>query len=186
MQSLPMGMIEDIAEANGIVLENISIECLLFVYALVFKDAGEMLEKKAEDITKKSIKDIRKALEEIHIKFGHLKGEGKLSEKRYSDIEQISPILETALSHLIAALNMYDQTIPDPQQRPEKLRLRREALRLYGEDLLACRRYVTEINYQIGWWCKEEKAKDCLSSISAPPSMPTDIAKEKRRKQKFA
>ncbi len=187
MPNSPAEMIEEIAEGKGIELENTSIECILYIYALVFRESEKILERKVETIPKKSIELIRNALDEIHIKFGHFKGEGKLEGKKYSDVEQISPLLEKALSHIIAALSIHNHTKPDPQQRAEKLSLTHLALRLYSEDLLACRRYITEINNQIGWWYKEEKAKDCLNISSAPPSTPTDIAKEKkRRNQKLA
>lgn len=186
MPNSTAGMIKDIAKANNIEPGNTSVECLLFIYALTFKESATILEKKVETISKKSIERIRNAFDEIHITFGHLKEEGKLKGKNYSDVEQISPLLETTIGRLIAVLSIHDLTKPDPQHRPEMLPARSEAIFLCGEHLLVCRRFVSTINNKIGWWCKEEKAKDCLNRNSAQPSTPTDMNKEKQKRQKLA
>src|SRR5260370_10351441 len=126
----PLGLIEEIARANNIELENASSDCLLLVYALTFNASQKILEKKFENVSKSSIERIRCAFEEMHIKFGYLKGDGEIKGKKYSDVEHIRPLMETVLGHLIAVLDIHDQTKPDPPPSPEKMRLRREALRM--------------------------------------------------------
>lgn len=162
MRDASIGLICEIAQNNHVNLKSRQIECLLLVYALVFKEACKMLDGKV--VSKIFIEKIENAFDEIHRELGYLKVKIDELERSYSDIETISPKLEKALSHLRAMLEVCDLTKPDPRQRPEKLRLRQEALRLYNEDLLACRRYVTEITYQVEWWCEEEDAKDCRSA----------------------
>jgi len=162
MQDASIGLICEIAQANHINLKSRQVECLLLVYALVFKEACTILDGKV--VSKHYIEKFENAFDEIHRELGHLKGKIKESERSYSDIEQITPTLEKAILHLRAMLEVCDLTKPDPKQRPEKLRLRQEALRMYNEDLLACRRYVAEITDQVGWWCEEEDAKDCKSA----------------------
>lgn len=179
-------MIKDIAKAHNIEIGNTSVECLLFVYGLAFKQSVEILEKKFEAIPKKSLNHIRDAFDEIHRTFGYLKEEGKLKGKNYSGVEQISPLMETVIGRLGATLSIHDLTKPDPQGHPEKLRARSEALYLCGEHLSTCRRLVSEINYKIGWWCKEEQARNCLNRRSEPPATPTNINKEKQRRRKLA
>jgi hypothetical protein len=186
MPNSTAAMIKDIAKANNIEIRNTSVECLLFVYGLTFRKSAEILEKRVETISKISLERIRKAFDEIHITFGHLKEEGKLKGKNYSGVEQISPLMETVIGRLIAALSIHDLTKPDPQGRPEKLEARSKALYLCGEHLSICRRLVSEINSKIAWWCKEEQARDCLNRRTAPPATPTDMNKEKQRRQKLA
>ncbi len=185
MLDSPSDLIEETAKANGIELENASPDCLLFVYSLTFKASQKTLEKKFEAISKRSIESIKSAFEKIHIQFGYLKEKGEIKGKKYSDVEHISPLMETVLGQLTAVLGIYEQMNPPPPLTPEKLRLRSVALQLCGEALPACRRHVSEINNKIGWWCKEEKAKVCQDPKSAQPSPPTNI-EEKKRKQKFA
>jgi len=186
MPTSPAAMIKQIAENNGIELEGTSVDCLLFIYALTFKESETILKKKVEKISKRSINRIREALDTINIEFGYLKGEGKLKGRNCSDVEHIRPIIQAAVGHLDAAFNIHDDTKPDPQQRPEKLRLRREALRLCGEDLSACLGCISYINGKIGWWCKKEKERDCLNGQSAPPPRPTHIGKARGSKRKLA
>ncbi len=186
MPNSTAAMIKDIAKANNIELGNTSVECLLFIYALTFRQSQTILEKKVETIPKRSLERIRNAFDEIRITFGRLKEEGKLKGKTYSDIVQISPLMEAATGLLVAVLSIHDLTKPDPQHRPERLNERVIALRLCGEHLSACHRVVSDINYQIGWWCKEEQARDCLNRKSAPPATATDMNKEKQRRQKLA
>jgi hypothetical protein len=186
MANSPAEMIKNFASARGIKLTHTSVECLFFIYASVFRESQETLEGKVEFIAKDSIERMREALEEIHITFAHLKEQGKLIGKNYSDAEQIRPIIEDALACLIGVLQVHDMTKTVKPERPEDLRMRLAALNICSTNLLACRSHISEINKLIGWRCEEEQAQECLQHKSTSPSSPTDIKKARAKRQKPA
>jgi hypothetical protein len=154
-------LIDSIATERHVLLDDASFECSCFIYAHVLYISGKRLEKRT--LNKISLIEMECALDRIHCQINHFKVRGIISEdsQMYSDIDCISPILEIVISRLRTLIEIYDETLPNPRQKPEKLRLRSEALTVLNQGLLECRRYLIEINGCVNWWGNEVQIKSC-------------------------
>jgi hypothetical protein len=157
----PIDLIKSIAEQKRVLLDDKKVECLCFVYGHVLSEIGKRLELTVTN--KISMQEMENALDTIHSKLNHLKVSGKINEddQRYSDIDCISPILEIVIAQLRATIEIHDDTLPDPRRRPERLRIRNDALVFYNQGLLACRRYMIEINQYAQFWSDEAQTEGC-------------------------
>jgi hypothetical protein len=161
MQNPPMDLIKNTAKTHHISLRDNNIECFFFVYAHVLHEAGNRLS--SSTINKISIQEMKDALEQIYNSLAYFKGNYiiKETDRRYSDIENISPALGAIIARLTAMFELYDDTLPNPRRRPANLRIRNEAIIMYRENLLECRSYIIEVNYHIQWWCNTSPTTGC-------------------------
>ncbi|GHO73946.1 hypothetical protein KSD_17170 [Ktedonobacter sp. SOSP1-85] len=176
----PEDLIRSIAKDHHISLKSENINCLCYVYALVFKEvarrlAGDEFEDDEEDndeneyelSNEASIRQMKIAIEKIYKKFCYFIASKKIKESdpRYHDIKDVLPSLIDVASTLESLLDVYKNSNLAPED-PQKLSIRNEAKLLKKRREMECYDSAIIIDERIKWWRDQPPMAICQDLAS--------------------
>jgi hypothetical protein len=142
------GIIETIANREGIDLQHASFEDQLYVYALTFLEIQHWLEGGLHDFPEETLEKIVNALNSIFITFNRLLSQ-KMEKATYNDIMVARNHLKGAISSANAATMMLSSIMTNSKEFYQ-------FYSIYQSHLLDCCIYIVDINNQVSAWLQPE------------------------------